>query len=332
MVREINGPGLLRELLDLIPALPSKEPPVLFLTNDHMVQTIAEGWPSLEGRYRLSWSDRRLEILSLLEKSEHLARSQATDCRYPLSALVPELPGAGALPPDLRYPVIAKPTRPLSSFKVRVLEDPAELQRLAFEHPDALPFVVQNYVAGPEERTHFCAMYLDHGRELARFVGRKLRSKPMGHTTIAEPVRNERLHSITRRFFDGLDLSGPVSLECKFDDDGEAWIIEPTVGRTDFWIGACIANGVNLPWLEYCHQAGLPIPVFSQRYGRTWFNTERDPAGIAWWASQVLRGRFTARLPALPYFSLRDPYPVPSATRRIGQKLQRRISARSTPK
>ena len=240
LVRDINGPGLLEELLDLVPALPNKGPPVLFLTNDDMVRTVAEGWPALEGRYRLSWFDRRLEILSLLEKSEHSARSRATDCRYPRSALIPAVSDAGSLPADMRYPVIAKPARPLSSFKVRVLEEPAGLQRLALEHSDALPFIVQNYVAGPEERIHFCAMYLDHGRELGRFDDRKLRSKPMGHTTIAEPVRNESLHAIARRFFDGLDLSGPVSLECKFDDDGEAWIIEPTVGRTDFWmVPAC---------------------------------------------------------------------------------------------
>ena len=55
-----------------------------------------------------------------------------------------------------------------------------------------------------------------------------------------------------------------------------------------------IANGVNLPWIEYCHQAGLPIPRVSQRFDRTWINTERDPGALPWWAGQVARRRVHA--------------------------------------
>src|SRR6185503_20834212 len=103
-------------------------------------------------------------------------------------------------------PLIAKPARPLSSFKVRVIESVEQLARLRTQHADALPFIVQAYVPGGDERIRFCALYLDRGREIARFDGRKLRSRPMGHTTIAEPLHDDAIHAETTRFLRGLEL------------------------------------------------------------------------------------------------------------------------------
>jgi hypothetical protein len=117
-----------------------------------------------------------------------------------------------------------------------------------------------------------------------------------------------------------------VSVEWKLDAHGRAWIIEPTVGRTDFWIDVCVRNGVNLPWVEYCHQAGLTIPRAEQRYERTWINTERDPAALPWWAGQVARRRVKAVRPVFPYLSTTDPGPVPQATLRAVRRLLRRLS------
>jgi predicted ATP-grasp superfamily ATP-dependent carboligase len=325
--RDINGEGLIPALIDRARELGSAEPPVLFLTNDNMVRTIADRWPELAPYYRLSWSGRRAEVRMLLEKSELEARCATTGSAYPHSMLVDAATDLGEVRARLELPVIAKPVRPLSSFKVRVLATLDELARLRAEHAAALPFLVQSYVPGGDERIRFCALYLDRGREIARFDGRKLRSRPMGHTTIAEPSSSEPVHAETHRFLAGLELTGPVSVEWKLDPTDRPWIIEPTVGRTDFWIDVCIANGVNLPWIEYCHQAGLPLPQARQRYDRTWINTERDPAALTWWAGQVARRRANAGRPRFPYLSAADPCPIPQATLRAAQRLLRRLGA-----
>jgi predicted ATP-grasp superfamily ATP-dependent carboligase len=164
-------------------------------------------------------------------------------------------------------------------------------------------------VPGGDERISFCALYLDRGRILARFDGRKLRSWPMGHTTVAEPHIDDEVFEQTRRFYAPLALSGPVSLELKRDDEGRLWVIEPTVGRTDFWLGLCLTNGVNLPYVEYRHQAGLDVPEQLQTARRTWLNTDRDPAALPWYLARCLAGAARLRRIAFPYLESDDLQP-----------------------
>jgi hypothetical protein len=63
----------------------------------------------------------------------------------------------------------------------------------------------------------------------------------------------------------------------KLDADGQPWIIEPTLGRTDYWLDCCVANGIDLPMLEYLHQCGRPLPAQTQVATHVWFDTERSP-------------------------------------------------------
>ena len=161
---------------------------------------------------------------------------------------------------------------------------------------------------GDDRVIRFGALYLDRGRVLARFEGRKLRSRPMGHTTIAVPEPDDSVHALAVRFFDGLELSGPVSLELKQDPDGRYWVIEPTVGRSDFWAGLCVANGVDLPLIEYRAQSGEALPAVAQRRTHLWINGERDPAALAW----LLRhapAQLLSHWPRGVYLDLYDPQP-----------------------
>jgi hypothetical protein len=128
----------------------------------------------------------------------------------------------------------------------------------------------------------------------------------MGHTTVAEPVQDDAVFEASQRFFEGLNLSGPVSLELKRDARGMLWVIEPTVGRTDFWLGCCIANGVDLPYLEYCHQARLALPNTKQGHRYVWINAERDPLSMVWYACQVVRRAISQRPVALLYWARDD--------------------------
>ncbi|MFN4063144.1 MAG: hypothetical protein ACK4JA_03045, partial [Parazoarcus communis] len=160
-----------------------------------------------------------------------------------------------------------------------------------------------------------------------------LLSRPMGHTTIAVSEPNDQVHDLAVRFFDGLMLSGPVSLELKRGPDGRFWVIEPTVGRTDFWSGLCSANGVPLPVIEYYATLNRTCPTFMQRRGSVWINGERQPAALLWLArhhpEHLLHGIRGV------YFNLSDPLPffraswhtIRALPMRLIRKIDRQLSS-----
>lgn len=284
-IQDLNGLGLVQSLLELHATLQPAQAPILFPTNDRMVRLLATHWEALEGRYQLSWQECRARLAPLLDKESLEARSDEVGLNYPRSATIRELQDSKGLPESLGLPIILKPTRPLSAFKTKIIRSAEELETFLAENLASLPILAQHFIEGPEEHIHFGALYLKDGEVQARFEGQKLRSYPMGHTTLAVSAPHEEVHRLSMRFFDGLRLSGPVSLELKMDTQGKWWVIEPTVGRTDFWVGLCIANGVNLPAIEFhqvAQQVMPPEKIRTQVEQAAWTNGERDPFAIFW--------------------------------------------------
>ncbi|MFP4244324.1 MAG: hypothetical protein ACLFRJ_04495 [Ectothiorhodospira sp.] len=314
---DINDIGLIQALKQLRASLPNTPNPILFLTNDNMVRVVAHHWNELDGLYELSWSHCRERVLSLLDKTSLEAHCQAHDLPYPRTWTFSgaEKPGLASLDAletrGLTFPLIVKPTRPLSGFKVRLVHDRAALIALATRHSKALPFLLQHWVQGGDRRILFTAFYLDQGRILARFSGRKLASRPpaMGQTTVAESYPHDRMEALAEAFFKPLGLSGPVSLEAKLDEHGNPWIIEPTLGRTDYWLDCCTANGVNLPLVEYQRQCGQEVSARGQANGRIWFDTESSPGcylHLRWQGGETATRHWRARF---AYWDRHDPMP-----------------------
>lgn len=308
IVPDINGEGLIEALLGLrIPSLnPAK--PVLLLTNDRMVEVIGRHAEAVARHFHLSWAHAAATLVPLLGKDRIEARCLEVGLNYPKSLLLTDFDEARQQLAMLKFPVIAKPTRPVSAFKTQVADTVESFVAARARMERSMPVVVQEFIAGDDTQIRFAALYLDAGRVLARFEGRKLRSRPMGHTTIAVPEPNDEVHALALRFFDGLSLSGPVSLELKQDPDGRHWVIEPTVGRTDFWAELCVANGVNLALIEYRATTGTALPPSAQRSTHLWLNGERDPGAIAWLLRNAPAQLFGHRLRGV-YFNLSDPRP-----------------------
>lgn len=309
---DFNNGVLLPELLRFRAALPPKPDPVLIPINDTMVRTIGDNWDSLKYHYRLSWGTQSIpRLLPFLEKTNIESRCKEVGIRYPESSVFHGDPTidakARAMPP---FPLIAKPTLPLSQFKARLVNNQKELDYLATEYRQSLPFLLQRWIPGDDERLVFGALLLDHGKVTARFEGQKLQSHPvaMGQTTAARCAPDNEVHRMAAAFFQDLELSGPVSAEFKRDTDNSLWLIEPTVGRTDFWVGCCVANGVDFPYLNYLLAAGLPIPESQQRDTTIWYDTDRDPLIVFRLAiaspSTVLRRRVRT-----VYACISDPMP-----------------------
>jgi D-aspartate ligase len=294
IVADINGPGLLTALNDLAVGF-GTSPAVLFLTNDRMVETLGTHIGSLSHVYRLSWRHSAAAIVPLLRKDEIEGRCRQTGLNYPRTRLLNTAESL-ALVDELRYPVIVKPTRPVSAFKTLIAESREALLRLRAIISSSLPAIVQEFIPGDDRTIRFGALYLHEGQPVARFEGRKLRSRPMGHTTIAVSERNDGVHEQAMQFFAGLGVSGPASLELKRAPDGSDWVIEPTVGRTDFWVGLCIANGIDFPLVEYSSEAVGERTAPRQADTHVWVNGERDPAALAWLLQHAPRTLLTRRV------------------------------------
>ncbi len=325
---DVNTLSLINALLYLHDQFWIGKQPVLFLTNDHMVRVVAENWQALDSRFLLSWSEKRDMILTMLDKSSHEKICSQKGLHYPTNVNIKSKNDIENAINIIGFPIIVKPSRPLSSFKVRLFNDREGFELLLKLNFADLPFLAQRWISGDDHAIYFSAIYLDNGRIIARFDGHKLRSRPMGHTTIAESFPNDEVFKITCRFFADSRLSGPVSLEVKRDDNGLFWVIEPTVGRTDFWIDTCIANGVNLPLIEYYHQIGRIAESTPQVDEYLWFNTERDPLGfIAYVFGYVATTRRNRRW-CFPYLSKNDLHPFLSALYRGMLSLFRRSIAK----
>lgn len=323
-----EGEGLVASLRAL--AREIGRPAVLYLMNDRMVRTVARHWPELAGDYLLSWAEARETVAALLEKSTLAARCEQQGLDYPGSAVLASEEALEEATARLEPPYIVKPVSPLGPFKAARVADREQLRALVRSHGDGGPLLVQQWIDGGDQALYFCALYLEDGEIVARFDGHKLASWPpaLGQTLAAESRRDDAVFAAAERFFAGLRLSGPVSLEVKRGQDGRLWVIEPTVGRTDFWLPLCVANGVDLPYIEYGAVTGAVPDAAPQRFGRIWMDTEKDPLCYL----RVVRatGRLVPPQGLVPsYWRLGDMGPFRRAVGRLAGRGLRALRARA---
>lgn len=277
-VSDFSEEVMIPALLALRAELAQYDEVVLFPTNDNHVRIIGSAFARLDGAYRLSWSDCIPQVLRLQKKSELETVSVEHGLNYPRSAVIEHPSAAPAALAGFGYPMILKPVQPLSSFKTILADNAEQLMAALDGNRQDLPILVQEYIAGGDESLYFGALVLERGRPVQSMVGRKLASYPpaRGQTTVAEVVHEPGVIALTEQFFEGFALSGPVSLELKQGPDGRFWVIEPTVGRTDFWSELCIAAGFNQPYQEYQLALGqVPAPT-PMRTDLVWYDAERE--------------------------------------------------------
>ena len=324
------------EMADLVPTLaavrarlPQDRQVVLFPSNDTHVRQMGEGLAQLLPHYLLSWAHCAGHVLRLQRKNELEQAARSQGLNYPRSATLAAVAEAEAAVAGFRYPVILKPARPLSSFKTALAQTLPELLALLEQYQGDLPILAQEYIAGGDDSLYFGALVLDRGAVVQEMVGRKIASFPpaRGQTTVAESVEAPEVLALTRQFFAGLEMSGPVSLELKRAPDGSFWVIEPTVGRTDFWLELCVAAGFNQVYQEFQLALGQPAQPGALRGPVTWFDAEND--ALSYWraikAERSLRP-YGGKRPAFTYWRASDPLPFLQACRiGLGWRLRARL-------
>ena len=330
MVPDINREGLIEALIEFRPNLGNVNTPVLLLTNDHMVRTVSENWRAIEGMYKLSWSRSKEMVSKLLQKSYLETHCEERGLAYPKSKTLRSLDELMALESELEFPIIVKPVRPLSSFKVRRLYLFSELVELVERYKEALPFLIQQWIPGNDEDILFSALYYKDGVELARFDGQKLLSLPraLGQTTAAKSAPNDEVYKVTQQFFAGTGISGPLSLELKKDCNNKLWVIEPTIGRTDYWVDCCIVNDVEFPLIEYCDQGGQVVPTIRQSSRKIWIDAERDPFAYITIISSACYWKLVMVFPRFTYLSIKDFNPFIWALKGLMARIMKAVLVR----
>jgi D-aspartate ligase len=309
--RPINGRGLTDTLLALASDSGWSSHPVLFLTNDKMVRDVAGHAGELQQQYRWSWQEHAPEILRLLNK-QHLPEACAGRAvLFPATETLADPGDIERVMDRVPMPAMVKPAWPLGAFKARVVHARSELEQVVREFPRSLPFVVQQWIEGDVQSLCFGVAYLDRGKVLATFEGRKAYAgvDGLGQATTMEPWPDDAVRAATIEFLRDRDLSGPVAVEFKRSAEGRLWMIEPNVGRTEYCVDVCIGNGFDLPWFEFCNVDGRELPPVANENRRIWFDCDRDRMA---WLRYLGRqpGDRRAYRPLFPYAGHDDPLPL----------------------
>src|SRR4029077_557792 len=86
---------------------------------------------------------------------------------------------------------------------------------------------------------------------------------------VSAPAVRDELIALTDAFFERVGFVGLGSMEYKRDiRDGRFYMVEPTVGRTDYQEEVATLNGVNIPYAAYRAEIG---------YSDSFANSMRPP-------------------------------------------------------
>lgn len=267
-VRALHGDALVDDLVALGKTFPER--PVLFLTQEAAVHTVSAHREALAPYYRMTLADTGvLETLMHKQSFQHVAERYGF--RVPRSVYIVDADTVAAAQ-TLRYPAILKPGSKSADYgrsfdKAYRVENFAAVEPLCRQILPVLPdLILQEWIAGDDADIYFCLQYIrPDGAPAASFCGRKIRSWPpeVGGTAscIAAPEVAAELEGETARFFRAVGFVGMGGMEYKRDrTSGEFYLVEPTVGRTDYQEEVATLNGVNLPLAAYCSELGLERP------------------------------------------------------------------------
>jgi predicted ATP-grasp superfamily ATP-dependent carboligase len=283
----VDGPAFVDCMLDL--ARRHGAPMMLFVTEEKTVDAVSAARARLAPHFLLRMPEHE-RLMDLMHKQGFQDLAEAVGAPVPRTVRLQsraDLPRIEAL----RFPCVFKPARKDYGYGARFKKaykvgSPAEVAELYQEiEPVLADMVVQEWIEGADNEVYFCLQYVGaDGVVVSSFTGRKIRAWPprIGGTascTAAWEVAEE-LDAMTARFFAQVAFTGMGSMEYKRDArDGRFYMVEPTVGRTDFQEEVAALNGVNIPEAAYRYENGLaPVAPQPAATPRIW----REPMTDRW--------------------------------------------------
>ena len=284
-VRSLSGTDFIDGLLGLREQFTTS--PVLILTHEASVATVSRERQRLDKAYRFTMPSQDL-VETLLSKVRFQELAERCGFPVPRAARVSDAASAELLR-QLRYPCVVKPATKIENPKVKLSKaykvsgypEANSLWCTLRDHTNEV--IVQEWIEGGDSDIYFCLQYRPRGGGSLSFVGRKTCQWPplVGGTATCMPAPEAaaELTALTDRFFARVGFAGLCSMEYKRDTrDGNYYMVEPTVCRTDFQEELATLNGVNIPYAAYLSETGQTIPEMPvPQWSRAW----RDPFGHA---------------------------------------------------
>jgi D-aspartate ligase len=247
----------------------------LFITKDESVIWISKFRSELSQFYEISLPEHEVVDL-LMNKGSFGDLAKAEGWPIPSSWKISNHDELRSVLPELSFPCVLKPQVKNSAFRnspnrkaYKVLSAAELVRRYDAVAQCESEVVVQEWIAGGDDRIAFCLSYADRdGKPLALFPGMKLRQRPIevGNTALAQAAPKawvEPIAALTERIWQRVGFKGVGSVEYKMRlGSDEPVIMEPTVGRTNYQNEVAVINGTNIPAIAYCDLAGIPqIPA-----------------------------------------------------------------------
>jgi D-aspartate ligase len=293
--------------------------PLLMLTQDASVEIVSRRRAELEPYYHFLLPP--MEIVDILNDKGRF-NDFAIRENFPVPAgIVVSCYDKLAQIESLAAPLIVKPTRK-TDLQGSGLGRAARFDRVEDARAHCVSLlklnagaIVQQWVDGADHDIYFCLFFCDpSGRPLRFFTGRKLSAFPAGvgstATCIAAPEAHEQLEALTVRLTTRVRYAGMGGLEFKRDaKTGEFFIIEPTVGRTDWQEEIATLSGANIPMAALLYATGQSVPHIDRTSGRVAWRTSlrhRSPAGLRDAGVRIADGYWRANdpIPGLVFYGI----------------------------
>lgn len=339
LVPQTEGDVLVDSLLTL--AATFRTPAMLFVTEEKGVNTISQQRQRLASAYLLRLPEHA-RLMQLMHKQGFAELAEACQAPVPRTVHISSRADLAQLA-GLRFPCVFKPAhkdyaygaRFQKAYKVNSAADIATLY--ADIEPVLADMVAQEWIEGEDGEIYFCLQYLGADGELvSSFVGRKIRSWPLRIGGTASCTAAWEFHDVltatTRAFFQQTGFTGMGSMEYKRDSrDGKFYMVEPTVGRTDYQEEVATLNGVNIPLAAYRYEARLPALPAPGHADAPPAQIWRDPQADKWAFEEggsKSDPRSASHAVNDAYLRWNDPRPwIDFMVERIASRLRRKPSA-----
>jgi D-aspartate ligase len=232
------------------------QPVFLLPTQDHLVSIISRHRVQLANIYKFVLPGDEI-VQTFLDKTRFYNWARPMGLPLPKTGIANNQTDLLYILNEFNYPVILKPFLRTDSWnqaspieKAYKLTSASDINRIPFDLFSICPsYIISEWIEGPDDAVHFCLAYCGIPGEItASFTGRKLLQHPRqcGSTAVCVGNKNNELTEITREVFRRANFQGLGSLEIKYDNNGKAYITEPTVGRPNLQSYSAVASGINL--------------------------------------------------------------------------------------
>ncbi len=338
---DIHDGGFLTLLDRLRPKFPSGA--VLFPCTDQSALLVSQHRDELAPEYLTRMADHDTMVM-LADKTQFAGFAEGRDLPAPCTQVLRRRQDAEWAAATTSFPALLKPALKTARWKWGTTEKahPVESRNTLLEAYDNLApwadtMVLQEFIPGGDDQLYTCNAYFDaEHRPLAAFVSRKVRQWPprVGTASLARPVHNEEVVSLTTRLFQAAGFTGLAYLEVKYDQRHDHYVvIEANVGRPTGRSAMSEAAGVELLATMYADALGRPLPANRQQNRKhvQWIDDRRDLLAalrLCWRGELSLGGwRRSVQGPKVhAVLSARDPLPfaleiAQSARKAVGRVL-----------